>query len=104
MVGVPPEELAALLGRLRGDGSFATRRTATAADLVIDVKGVGQLKLPVPASQAKELRLVARPAKYGHGEHTILDRRIRDTWEVPRSPRWPKTRNARKPNVSGHFI
>ncbi|MEO6126052.1 MAG: 2OG-Fe(II) oxygenase [Ilumatobacteraceae bacterium] len=85
MVGVPREELAALLGRLRGDGSFATRRTAPAADLVIDVKGVGQLKLPVPASQAKELRLVARPAKYGHGEHTILDRRIRDTWEVPRS-------------------
>ena len=85
MVGVAREELAALLGRLRGDGSFATRRTAPAADLVIDVKGVGQLKLPVPASQAKELRLVARPAKYGHGEHTILDRRVRDTWEVPRS-------------------
>ncbi|MEO6493316.1 MAG: 2OG-Fe(II) oxygenase [Ilumatobacteraceae bacterium] len=85
MVGVPREELAALLVRLRGDGSFATRRTAPAADLVINVKGVGQLKLPLPASHAKELRLVARPAKYGHGEHTILDRRVRDTWEVPRS-------------------
>jgi len=85
MVGVPREELAALLGRLQTDGSFATRRTATSADLVIDVKGVGQLNLPVSASQAKELRLVARPAKYGRGEHTILDRRVRDTWEVPRS-------------------
>ena len=85
MIGVPREELAALLGHLRGDGSFATRRTAPSIDLVIEVKGVGQLKLPVPASQAKELRQVARPAKYGHGERTVLDRRVRDTWEVPRS-------------------
>ncbi len=81
----PSEELSALLRNLRSDGSFSTRRTAPIDDLAIDVEGVGELRLPVTAAQAKQLRLVARPAKYGHGEKTILDRRVRDTWEVPRS-------------------
>lgn len=41
--------------------------------------------MPVTAAQAKELRLVARPAHYGLGTDTLLDRSVRDTWEVPRS-------------------
>lgn len=79
------QELGELLRELRGDGSFATRRTAPVDDLRITVSGVGAIGLPVSAAQAKELRLVARPAKYGHGELTIHDRRVRDTWEVPRT-------------------
>ena len=97
MTNSPSEELSALLRNLRSAGSFSTRRTAPIDDLVIDVEGVGELRLPVTVAQAKQLRLVARPAKYGHGEHTILDRRVRDTWEVPRSRvridqrRWTRT-------------
>ena len=97
MTDSPREELSALLRNLRSDGSFSTRRTAPIDDLVIDVEGVGELGLPVTVAQAKQLRLVARPAKYGHGGNTILDRRVRDTWEVPRSRaridqrRWNKT-------------
>jgi hypothetical protein len=79
------EQLAELLGDLRGPGSFATRRTAAASDLAIEVQGVGPLRLPVTAAQAKELRLIARPAKHGQDERTVLDRRVRDTWEIPRS-------------------
>jgi hypothetical protein len=92
----PPDDLSVLLRSLRG-GSFATRRTAPIRDLKIEVTGVGELGLPVTAALAKQLRLVARPAKYGQGEQTILDRRVRDTWEVPRSrvridkPRWNRT-------------
>jgi len=89
-----------LLRSLRSGGSFSTRRTAPIHDLAIEVTGVGELGLPVTAAQAKELRLVARPAKYGHGDQTILDRRVRDTWEVPRSRvridkrRWNRTLHA----------
>ena len=95
--GDPREELAAVLGDLRSGGSFATRRTAPVGDLAIEVNGVGPLRYPVTATQAKQLRLVARPAKYGHGERTVLDPRVRDTWEVPRSRvkvdkrRWNRT-------------
>ncbi len=97
MTNSPSEELSALLRNLRSAGSFSTRRTAPIDDLVIDVEGVGELRLPVTVAQAKQLRLVARPAKYGHGEQTILDRRVRDTWEVPQSRvridqrRWTRT-------------
>ena len=92
------DQLADLLADLRAEGSFATRRTAPTADLGIDVRGVGSIGLPVSAAQAKELRHVARPTKYGHGTDTVLDRRVRDTWEVPKSRvridkrRWNQTR------------
>ncbi|MGH9209503.1 MAG: 2OG-Fe(II) oxygenase [Acidimicrobiales bacterium] len=39
----------------------------------------------MPQVQAKQLIAVARPARYGRGEQTLLDRRVRDTWEVPLS-------------------
>jgi hypothetical protein len=39
----------------------------------------------VTQAQAKRLCAVARPARYGRGEQTLLDRRVRDTWEVPLS-------------------
>jgi len=76
MYGIAREELADLLREVRSGGSFSTRRTAPVDDLSIEVRGVGPLGLPVTAAQAKELRLLARPAKYGHGEQTIVDRRV----------------------------
>jgi hypothetical protein len=91
------EDLSALLRGVPGGGSFATRRTAPVGDLAIEVTGVGKLRLPVTSAQAKHLRLVARPARYGRGEQTILDRGVRDTWEVARSRvridkrRWNRT-------------
>lgn len=97
MTSSPRDDLSALIRSLRGDGSFASRRSAPTRDLSIQVDGVGELRLPVPATQARQLRLVARPARYGHGEETILDRRVRDTWEIPRSKvridkrRWNRT-------------
>lgn len=86
-----------MLADNRSGGSFSTRRTAPADDLATEIVGVGPVCLPVSAAQAKELRLIARPAKYGHGEQTILDRRVRDTWEIPLSRvridkrRWNRT-------------
>jgi hypothetical protein len=54
-------------------------------DLSIEVRDVGPLQLPVSQAQARKLCAVARPARYGRGEQTLLDRRVRDTWEVPLS-------------------
>jgi len=85
MTGIARDQLADLLRNLRSGGSFCTRRTAPVGNLTIEVRGVGPLSLPVTAAKAKELRLLAHPAKYGHGAQTILDRRVRDTWEIPRS-------------------
>ncbi|MGH2928721.1 MAG: 2OG-Fe(II) oxygenase, partial [Solirubrobacteraceae bacterium] len=91
------QRLAELLGELDARGSFSTRATAPPDDLQIDVQGIGRLVLPVPDEQARALCAVARPARYGQGERTLLDRRVRDTWEIPRSRvridarRWRRT-------------
>ncbi|MDH5291964.1 MAG: 2OG-Fe(II) oxygenase, partial [Acidimicrobiia bacterium] len=97
MRGSPRHRLATLLGELTADGSFSASCRAPVDDLAIEVDGVGPLKLPVTASQAIDLRRIARPARYGRGEDTVLDRRVRDTWEVARSRvridkrRWNRT-------------
>jgi hypothetical protein len=85
MPGSPRQQLADLLHDARTGGSFSTRRTAPPHDLTIIVKGLGTIPLPVTAAVAKQLRLLAHPARYGNGEETLLDRSVRDTWEVPRS-------------------
>lgn len=91
------ERLAALLGTLASAGSFSARRTAPAGDLSIEVRGIGPLGLPVPDAQARQLCQIGRPARYGQSERTLLDPRVRDTWEIPLSRvridkrRWAQT-------------
>ncbi len=90
------EQLARLLGGV-GAGSFASRLTAPAHDLVLEVKGVGPLRFPIPRKQARLLLAKARPARYGRREQTLLDRRVRNTGEIPASQvkldrrRWRRT-------------
>ncbi|MGI5222918.1 2OG-Fe(II) oxygenase [Nocardia sp. CA-290969] len=64
-------------------GSFATRWTGAAENLAIEVDGVGPIGLPVPPAQARQLCEVARPARYGRREQTLLDANVRNTWQVP---------------------
>jgi hypothetical protein len=89
--------LAQLLGALDNGSRFSAQRTATPDDLSVDIDGVGLLELPVSAAQVMRLRSIARPARYGLGEKTLVDSRVRDTWELPKSRvridrrRWNKT-------------
>ncbi|TQC42516.1 2OG-Fe(II) oxygenase [Rhodococcus sp. WS4] len=90
-------KIAALLGDVDAPGSFSSRRTASPDDLWLEVRGVGQLHVPIPTGQARELRRIARPARYGLGEQTLIDPTVRDTWQIPRSRvkidkrRWNRT-------------
>jgi hypothetical protein len=79
------ERLADLLAGATGPGAFGAARTALASDLQLEVRGVGPIKLPVSPAQARQLCLLGRPARYGRGEQTLLDRSVRDTWEIPKS-------------------
>lgn len=93
----PRERIATRLGDVTGTGSFSARHTAPTDDLHLEVRGVGPVRLPVSAAQARQLCAVARPARYGHGELTLMNREVRDTWEIPRSRvridkrRWNRT-------------
>ena len=58
------------------------RRAVSALKVVVD--GLGAVQLPVTDADARRLKELARPARYGLGEQTLTDRTVRDTWEVPR--------------------
>ncbi len=78
-------QLADLLASDTRRSTFSASRTAPATDLVLEVRGVGPIALPVTHARARELCAVSRPAHYGRGEATLVDRTVRDTWEVPKS-------------------
>ena len=82
---VARDHLAAVLDGAASPASFSASRSAPTSDLQIEVRGVGPIRLPVSQTQAGQLCKVARPARYGRGEHTIFDRGVRDTWEIPKS-------------------
>jgi hypothetical protein len=63
-------------------GTFATRHTAGINDIYFDVVDVGAVPLPMSDRTAQKLCDVARPARYGLREKTLLDPRVRDTWEI----------------------
>jgi hypothetical protein len=97
---VPDTALDQIGDILKGIGAptiFAARRTATADDMRLEIKGLGRLDFPISPTMAKRLCGIARPASYGKGEQTLLDRRVRDTWEIPKSRvridqrRWNRT-------------
>ncbi|MGH3263658.1 MAG: hypothetical protein ACRDNS_16885, partial [Trebonia sp.] len=79
MTTEPRKRLAALLGDVPVAAAFSARAGAPVDDLHLEVRGVGPLRLPVPAAQARALVGVGRPARYGQGARTLLDARVRDT-------------------------
>jgi hypothetical protein len=48
----------------------------------LTIEGLGQISLPLYASDAKRIISVSYPAPFGHGEKTVLDKSVRDTWEI----------------------
>jgi hypothetical protein len=81
----PRDAIGELLSSVRGPGSFAAQHTAPTESLHLEVKGFGPLKFPVSRVDARRLSGIARPARYGWREKTLLDRRVRDALEIPRS-------------------
>ncbi|MDE3133763.1 MAG: 2OG-Fe(II) oxygenase [Acidobacteriota bacterium] len=78
------DRLAELLSGTTEAGVFSAGMTVPADDLALEVLGVGPIKFPVSAEQAAQLCELSRPARHGQGARTVLDRRVRDTWEVPK--------------------
>jgi 2OG-Fe(II) oxygenase superfamily len=80
----PRDRLAGLLGASAAPVAPCVQLTAKADDLRLEVEGVGRIRFPVPADQARQLIGRGVPARFGRGEETLTDPEVRDTWEVPR--------------------
>ncbi len=91
------DRIAQVLASTAVPGTFATRRTASADDLHLDVAGVGPIPLPLSPVVARRLCEVARPARYGLRDQTLFDRNVRDAWEIGKrqvkidARRWRRT-------------
>ncbi|HJT34204.1 MAG TPA: 2OG-Fe(II) oxygenase [Pirellulales bacterium] len=48
----------------------------------IEVKGLGPIELPLKPKTAKALIACCRPAPYGKGTRTLVDKRVRNTFEL----------------------
>lgn len=74
-----------LLARLLSGASAAADSASIrlpADALALTVDGIGRVTTPIRAPHARQLIEAARPAQYGHGEQTLSDRSVRDTWEI----------------------
>ncbi|MFO0756206.1 MAG: 2OG-Fe(II) oxygenase [Byssovorax sp.] len=99
------EDIADVLMTLQTGGAFAVELTMEANALSLDVAEVGPIRLPVSAATARKLCAVARPAPYGLRDKTLLDRNVRDAWEIgPKQARldtkvWPWALGAKLPVI-----
>jgi hypothetical protein len=63
----------------------------------LDIVGVGPIRLPLSPASARRLCGIAHPARYGLRDQTLLDRNVRDAWEIGKrqvkidARRWRRT-------------
>ena len=69
----PRERLARVLDGSQVPGAFSAQLSVPARDVRLMVAGAGPISLPVKALQAKQMIACARPARFGRGEHTLMD-------------------------------
>ncbi|KAJ7146564.1 hypothetical protein C8R44DRAFT_757779 [Mycena epipterygia] len=78
------EDLEAALGAdFAFTGKYAHHSVLDAAPLPgLSVEGMGLVGLPLNPRDAELLRSHTQQAPFGHGDRTVVDRAVRDTWEV----------------------
>lgn len=77
---------------------FLGKRTAALDTLHLTIKECGSLKFPLSSREIKKLIKVAQPAKFGWRNKTLLDKKVRDAWEISQKQikitnPWNKTLN-----------
>ena len=71
-----------LLSSIDRPGDFCTHGRLFGSMPRLDVEGAGALSFPVPEPQIRDLIAVAERAPYGKGPATVLDRSVRDCWQI----------------------
>lgn len=79
------EDIIIALEKIKVKGSFCGKQTVAVDKLQLEFKKFGMLKLPLSARDAKALTKLSKPAKYGLRDKTLLDKRVRDAWEISKS-------------------
>src|SRR6516225_3932548 len=90
-------ELAEILTTVVRPGDFFVSARADFPMPRIEVEAVGPIALPLLPAQAKQLIKAATRAPYGRGSDTLVDNKVRRTWQIDGvrvtigGKHWPKT-------------
>lgn len=77
------ENIYTALQAIEDNGTFATSGTFTSApNPVLSIDGIGIVGLPLSSRDAEAIVTAAAQAPFGHGEKTVVDTNVRDTWEL----------------------
>lgn len=79
------QKLAEVLGDVDRPGDFFVSGRAEFLAPRIEVEGVGPIALPLLPAQAKKLIKAATRAPYGRGADTVVDTKVRRTWQIEAS-------------------
>jgi predicted 2-oxoglutarate/Fe(II)-dependent dioxygenase YbiX len=82
--GNPRQRLAEVLATTDEASGSVQLAAKPVSSLQLVVDGHGAVHMPVTDADARRLKALGRPARFGRGEQTLMDRKVRDTWEVPR--------------------
>lgn len=91
------QKLADILEAVDRPGDFFVAGRVELLAPSIEVDGVGRIALPLLAAQAKQLIKAASRAPYGRGADTVVDTKVRRTWQIEAEhvsiagKHWPKT-------------
>jgi len=75
-------KLAEILGEVDRPGDFFASGYAEFLAPRLEVEGVGPIALPLLSAQAKQLIKAATRAPYGRGADTVVDTKVRRTWQI----------------------
>ena len=76
---LPLEEFLSAINR---PGSYCTEGRLTCPMPLLSVAGAGVVPFPVPEVVMRALIEDAEPAPFGRGTETVLDRSVRDSWQI----------------------
>jgi hypothetical protein len=79
------EEIITALEKITSNGSFCAKHLTPTDNLQLEVKGFGLLKFSLTAQHSKALIKLAKPAHFGWRNKTLLDKRVRDGWEISKN-------------------
>src|SRR5690606_7485438 len=105
----PNKALAKILKDVKRPGDFHARGEVVAPSPGLEVAGVGSIALPLIEAQARQIIAQARPAPYGRGAKTLVDREVRKVWQIEPAqlsfsePQWPETLAGIVEDVAGQL-
>ena len=76
------QDLATLLGQVRRPGDFFATGTIDIHPPRLEIAGIGPIALPLLPEQAERIVALAEPARYGRGTETLIDTKVRRTWQI----------------------